>query len=204
LAWEFRGPEEGSGSRLSGTSNQADAKREATRDGAPAIDLIDGEQLCVLLKPFKLGVETEMVEKAIVHASWFDNLRFCDAFLSAMFGTRALWDLCGREEQKSIVGTIKSPLRKSEAVFQPEPCKIRRYAKILNFAHSARHLVFQRFRLRKTRARKPFFYEEFCEAAARHKIASQPARGKPFCSLWSSLSSNPPCATFLFLSAAQA
>src|SRR5439155_3302329 len=30
-----------------------DAKREATRDGAPAIDLIDGDQLCDLLKQLK-------------------------------------------------------------------------------------------------------------------------------------------------------
>lgn len=34
----------------------ADARREATRDGAPAIDLIDGEALCSLLKDLKLGV----------------------------------------------------------------------------------------------------------------------------------------------------
>jgi restriction system protein len=34
----------------------AEARREATRDGAPAIDLIDGEALCLLLKELKLGV----------------------------------------------------------------------------------------------------------------------------------------------------
>ncbi len=32
-----------------------DAKREATRDGAPAIDLIDGDQLCDLLRQLKIG-----------------------------------------------------------------------------------------------------------------------------------------------------
>lgn len=51
-----------------------DAKREATRDGAPAIDLIDGDQLCDLLKQLKLGVTTEMVEKMTVEPSWFDGL----------------------------------------------------------------------------------------------------------------------------------
>jgi restriction system protein len=51
-----------------------DAKREATRDGAPAIDLIDGDQLCDLLKRLKLGVRTEMVEKMTVEPGWFDGL----------------------------------------------------------------------------------------------------------------------------------
>ncbi len=35
----------------------ADARREATRDGAPAIDLVDGELLCALLKQYRLGVQ---------------------------------------------------------------------------------------------------------------------------------------------------
>jgi restriction system protein len=52
----------------------AEAKREATRDGAPAIDLIDGDQLCDLLKQLKLGVRTEMVEKMTVEPGWFDTL----------------------------------------------------------------------------------------------------------------------------------
>lgn len=34
----------------------ADARREATRDGAPAIDLVDGELLCQLLKERRLGI----------------------------------------------------------------------------------------------------------------------------------------------------
>jgi restriction system protein len=48
-----------------------DAKREATRDGAPPIDLIDGDQLCDLLKDLKLGVRTEMVEQVNVESGWF-------------------------------------------------------------------------------------------------------------------------------------
>jgi restriction system protein len=51
-----------------------DAKREATRDGAPAIDLIDGDQLCDLLKDLKLGVRTEMVEQMSVEPNWFQDL----------------------------------------------------------------------------------------------------------------------------------
>jgi restriction system protein len=51
-----------------------DAKREATRDGAPAIDLIDGDLLCDLLKQLKLGVQIEMVEKMTVEPAFFDGL----------------------------------------------------------------------------------------------------------------------------------
>lgn len=39
----------------------ADARKEATRDGAPAIDLIDGEALCQLLKDKRLGVRVREV-----------------------------------------------------------------------------------------------------------------------------------------------
>lgn len=39
----------------------ADARKEATRDGAPAIDLIDGEALCQLLKERRLGVRVREV-----------------------------------------------------------------------------------------------------------------------------------------------
>ncbi|WP_109809296.1 restriction endonuclease [Sphingosinithalassobacter portus] len=39
----------------------ADARKEATRDGAPAIDLIDGEALCELLRERGLGVRVRQV-----------------------------------------------------------------------------------------------------------------------------------------------
>ncbi len=39
------------------------ARQEATRDGAPAIDLIDGEALTGLLKDLSIGVTT----KEVVH-----------------------------------------------------------------------------------------------------------------------------------------
>jgi restriction system protein len=51
-----------------------DAKREATRDGAPAIDLIDGELLCDLLKQLKLGVLIEMVEQVTIDTVWFTKI----------------------------------------------------------------------------------------------------------------------------------
>lgn len=49
-----------------------DALREATRDGAPAIDLIDGDQLIDKLKELGLGVKTEVVqvEKVKVNTEW--------------------------------------------------------------------------------------------------------------------------------------
>jgi len=41
----------------------ADARKEATRDGAPAIDLIDGDALCDLLKATKIGVSVNLIEE---------------------------------------------------------------------------------------------------------------------------------------------
>jgi restriction system protein len=51
-----------------------DARREATRDGAPAIDLVDGEALCSLLKNLKLGVQVRLVEEVEVDRSFFGAL----------------------------------------------------------------------------------------------------------------------------------
>lgn len=51
----------------------SDARKEATRDGAPAIDLIDGEALCQLLKERRLGVQVREVrtEEVAVIGSFF-------------------------------------------------------------------------------------------------------------------------------------
>lgn len=49
----------------------AAAQQEARRDGVPVIDLIDGEQLCELLKKLSLGVSTRMVEEVSVDEAWF-------------------------------------------------------------------------------------------------------------------------------------
>lgn len=51
-----------------------DAVREATRDGAPPIDLVDGDQLADKLKELELGIETEMVEKISVNQEWFRTI----------------------------------------------------------------------------------------------------------------------------------
>lgn len=52
----------------------AEARREATRDGAPAIDLIDGETLCQLLKDKQLGVAVRVVEEVTVDAGFFASI----------------------------------------------------------------------------------------------------------------------------------
>jgi restriction system protein len=52
------------------------AVMEATRDGAPAIDLIDGDQLLDMLKKFSLGVETQIIEleNVSIDKEWFSTL----------------------------------------------------------------------------------------------------------------------------------
>jgi restriction system protein len=50
------------------------AVKEAMRDGAPPIDLVDGEQLAEKLKEFQLGIKTEMIEKVTLNKDWFANL----------------------------------------------------------------------------------------------------------------------------------
>lgn len=51
-----------------------DAIKEATRDGAPPIDLIDGEQLIQRLKDLGLGVKITMIESVEVDAEWFSQI----------------------------------------------------------------------------------------------------------------------------------
>ncbi len=51
-----------------------EAEKEATRDGAPAIDLIDGELLIDKLKELNLGVSTKVVEQVEINADWFNGL----------------------------------------------------------------------------------------------------------------------------------
>jgi len=52
----------------------ADARREATRDGAPAIDLVDGEAVCGLLKELKLGIVVNLVEDIRVEPKFFSSI----------------------------------------------------------------------------------------------------------------------------------
>jgi restriction system protein len=49
----------------------AEARKEATRDGAPAIDLIDGDALCELMKDLGLGVRIRQVEEVSLNEEFF-------------------------------------------------------------------------------------------------------------------------------------
>ena len=49
----------------------AEARREAIRDGAPAIDLVDGEDLCHLLKELGIGVRVRKVEEVDIDEGFF-------------------------------------------------------------------------------------------------------------------------------------
>ena len=51
-----------------------EAQREATRDGVPLIDLIDGELLMDKIKELKLGVSAKMVEVVEVDKDWFVSI----------------------------------------------------------------------------------------------------------------------------------
>ncbi len=50
------------------------AIKEATRDGAPPIDLVDGDELAEKLKEFELGLKRELVEKVVVDDKWFEGI----------------------------------------------------------------------------------------------------------------------------------
>lgn len=51
-----------------------DAIKEATRDGAPPIELVDGTQLADMLKDLELGVKTRMVESISIDENWFKSI----------------------------------------------------------------------------------------------------------------------------------
>lgn len=74
---DFRGAMQGRADKglfiTTGTFTR-DAIKEATRDGAPPIDLIDGELLCEKLKEYALGLETEVIERVIIKKDWFNKL----------------------------------------------------------------------------------------------------------------------------------
>lgn len=74
---DFRGAMQGRADKglviTTGTFTR-EAIKEATRDGAPPIDLIDGELLCDKLKELRLGVDTRLIESVEVKGEWFDNL----------------------------------------------------------------------------------------------------------------------------------
>lgn len=51
-----------------------DAQREAIRDGAPTIDLVDGDALCELMRSLKLGVTIKMVEEITVDKALLSSI----------------------------------------------------------------------------------------------------------------------------------
>lgn len=51
-----------------------EARQEATRDGAPPIDLVDGEQLLDKLKELGLGVEVHLIEQVRVLPAFFQDI----------------------------------------------------------------------------------------------------------------------------------
>lgn len=51
-----------------------DARREAMRDGAPPIDLMDGDEVATKLKELGLGVTTRLVESVDVNKDWFKKI----------------------------------------------------------------------------------------------------------------------------------
>lgn len=76
---DFRGAMQGRADKgliITTGSFTADARREATRDGAPAIDLVDGELLCDLLKDQRLGVNVREVrsEDVSIDENFFTSI----------------------------------------------------------------------------------------------------------------------------------
>jgi restriction system protein len=51
-----------------------EAKLEATRDGAPPVDLLDGEQLLDKLKELRLGISVKMIEQVSVLPDFFHEI----------------------------------------------------------------------------------------------------------------------------------
>jgi len=75
---DFRGAMAGRGDRgliITTGSFSRSAEREATRDGAAPLDLIDGDELCELLKEHRLGVAVKerTVEDVTIEHGYFDR-----------------------------------------------------------------------------------------------------------------------------------
>ena len=76
---DFRGAMAGRGDKgllITTGAFTNDARAESKRDGAPPIDLIDGDRLCELLKAYELGVSTtsRVVEDVAVDKEFFAGL----------------------------------------------------------------------------------------------------------------------------------
>ncbi|MCK4922932.1 MAG: restriction endonuclease [Bacteroidales bacterium] len=74
---DFRGAMSGRADKgliLTTGSFTREAKKEASRDGAIPIDLIDGNEFAERLKELNLGVSIEMVEEVKINTDWFTRL----------------------------------------------------------------------------------------------------------------------------------
>ncbi|MEX1193038.1 MAG: restriction endonuclease [Brumimicrobium sp.] len=74
---DFRGAMSGRADKgliLTTGSFTREAKKEAVRDGATPIDLIDGNEFAERLKELNLGVEVEMVEDVKIKTDWFKKI----------------------------------------------------------------------------------------------------------------------------------
>jgi restriction system protein len=75
---DFRGAMAGRGEKgllITTGSFTRDALAEATRDGAPPVELIDGDRLCDLLKEFRMGIDVRqrIAEDVTVDLGFFDE-----------------------------------------------------------------------------------------------------------------------------------
>jgi len=74
---DFRGAMSGRADKgliLTTGSFTRESKKEATRDGAIPIDLIDGNEFAEMLKELNLGISVEMVEEVKIKTDWFKNI----------------------------------------------------------------------------------------------------------------------------------
>jgi restriction system protein len=76
---DFRGAMSGRGDKgllLTTGTFTSEAKQEATRDGAPPVDLIDGDRFCDLLREYELGVRRTIrqTEEVTVAHEFFADL----------------------------------------------------------------------------------------------------------------------------------
>jgi restriction system protein len=74
---DLRGAMSGRGERgilVTTGSFTRDARAEASRDGVPVIELVDGERLCDLMKELGLGVAVETVERVSVEPDFFAEM----------------------------------------------------------------------------------------------------------------------------------
>ncbi len=74
---DFRGAMQGRADKglfITTGSFTRDASKESTRDGAPPIDLIDGDQLVEKLKELNLGIKKEILEKVTIEEEWFKGI----------------------------------------------------------------------------------------------------------------------------------